>query len=221
MSFERSVFINCPFDNEYDPILQSILFVVIAFGFDPKIASGRNDNSDARLDKIVNMIKGSKYAIHDISRCSMSISDFITEDKKINKSPVYARLNMPFELGIDYGFKKGTRGILSQKKMLVMESSQRDYLASISDIRAWDIRYHSGQYRKAMKIARDWLVSEAAAPQRSFSELEGKYVGFQEWRLEKGLSDGFSEEEILTYPTFEVVRSMKEWKMAGEPDSYS
>ena len=90
MTFERSVFINCPFDKDFAPLLQAILFCVVVMGFEPRLASERNDSGETRLDKIRSIIEGSKYSIHDLSRCQAK-----------RKGEMF-RLNMPFELGIDW-----------------------------------------------------------------------------------------------------------------------
>ena len=92
--FDRCVFVNCPFDEEYDPILQAILFCIVYLDFIPRLAKGRTDSAESRLDKIKSMIEGSKYSIHDLSRC------------QAREEGEYYRLNMPFELGIDYGCRQ-------------------------------------------------------------------------------------------------------------------
>lgn len=51
-SFERSVFINCPFDEDYDPILRAIFFCVVYLGFYPRLATERRDSLENRVDKI-------------------------------------------------------------------------------------------------------------------------------------------------------------------------
>lgn len=66
--FEQSVFINCPFDEDYEPILQAILFCVIFLGFNPRIARERNDSAEVRIEKIAALIEASKFSIHDLSR---------------------------------------------------------------------------------------------------------------------------------------------------------
>ncbi|MEJ1961719.1 MAG: hypothetical protein WDO56_09305 [Gammaproteobacteria bacterium] len=91
MRFERNVFINCPFDEEYRPLLHPLLFSVYALGFQPRIALESLDSGKPRIEKIVTLIKASKYAIHDISRIQAT------------SAGEYFRLNMPFELGIDVG----------------------------------------------------------------------------------------------------------------------
>lgn len=67
--FEANVFINCPFDKEYNDLLKPLLFTVIRIGLEPRIASERLDSGEVRLEKIVELIECSKYGIHDLSRC--------------------------------------------------------------------------------------------------------------------------------------------------------
>jgi hypothetical protein len=56
----------------------------------------RLDSGRPRIDKIISLIKESKYAIHDLSRL------------KAREAGEYYRLNMPFELGLDVGCYSGT-----------------------------------------------------------------------------------------------------------------
>ena len=85
--FAKNVFINCPFDSGYIPLLRPLLFTVLFLGYNPRIASERFDSGEARITKICNLITCSRYSIHDISRIQSS------------KKGEYYRLNMPFELG--------------------------------------------------------------------------------------------------------------------------
>ena len=60
MRFERNVFINCPFDDDYMPLLRPLLFSVYALGFVPRIALERLDSGRPRIDKIVALISPSQ-----------------------------------------------------------------------------------------------------------------------------------------------------------------
>jgi ribosomal protein L30 len=51
----RNVFINCPFDDEYTPIFEAIVFTIQACGFRPVCARSRLNSSDVRLQKIVDL----------------------------------------------------------------------------------------------------------------------------------------------------------------------
>jgi hypothetical protein len=88
-NFENSVFINCPFDEEYDPILQAMLFCIVDLGLVPRLAKERSDSGEIRLHKIADLIRESRYSIHDLSR------------SQARKKGEYFRLNMPFEYGVD------------------------------------------------------------------------------------------------------------------------
>lgn len=48
-SFQRNVFLNCPFDRENRPILQAILFCLVRFGLTPRIATERSDAGEPRV----------------------------------------------------------------------------------------------------------------------------------------------------------------------------
>ena len=68
MAFDTNVFVNCPFDEEYLPLLRPLLFTVIHLGFTPRIALENLDSGAPRIQRIVSLIEESKYGVHDISR---------------------------------------------------------------------------------------------------------------------------------------------------------
>ena len=91
MPFEKNVFINCPFDNEYFPLLKSIFFTIIYLDLSPQISETAN-SGEVRLHRIKDLMMKSLYSIHDISRM----------ETLQNGLP---RFNMPFECGIDFSLK--------------------------------------------------------------------------------------------------------------------
>jgi hypothetical protein len=92
-SFAGSVFINCPFDREYWPTFEAVVFTVLACGFTPRCALEEIDSGAVRLTKIQRLIGGSRFGIHELSRVELTA---------VNNLP---RFNMPFELGLDIGAK--------------------------------------------------------------------------------------------------------------------
>ena len=204
--FNRSVFINCPFDDDFAPILQAISFCVVYLGFHPRLAPENADNAAARLDRIVELVRGSKYGIHDLTRC------------KSLSGGEYARMNMPFELGIDHACRRFGQEELPSKSILVLEHTRYDYQKVLSDIAGWDIHAHEGDFEKAVRHVRSWLVAQAGAQPVGAALIQGKYIAFQEWYWEKELAAGSSEEDIKEYPTAELIRAMQEWMTAGHPD---
>jgi hypothetical protein len=124
---------------------------------------------------------------------------------------------MPFELGIDYGCRQYFGSGRDQKRILILEEEPYRYQAALSDLSGCDIQFHAGDYQKAVRKVRNWLVNEAGAPPEGASRILGKYVDFQEWNYERQLDAGFSDEDIQDYPTKELLEAMMEWVAAGKP----
>jgi len=199
-SFENCIFINCPLDKDYEPILQAVLFCIVYLGFSPRIATERSDSGDNRLEKIQRLIENSKYSIHDLSRCQA------TEEGE------FFRLNMPFELGIDYACRQYFGKGREEKRILILEEEKYRYQAVISDLNGCDIEAHGGDFEKAVRKVRNWLVSEADVAADPASKIVGAYADFQEWYYERQLAAGYLEEDIQDYPTNELLAAMSSWK---------
>lgn len=197
--FDRSVFINCPFDESYAPILQAILFTVIVQGFTPRIAKESTDSAVIRLDKIRDLIVACRYSIHDLSRCQAS------------ETGEFYRLNMPFELGVDYGCRQFAGDPWTSKKILILEEKPFRYQAALSDLAGCDIEAHGGDFQKAVRKVRNWLASEAGGRTIAPRRILDLYEDFQVWHYERQLARGFSEDDIRDYPTFELLEAMREW----------
>lgn len=82
------VFINCPFDRGFGPLLDAITYTCVCCGFLPITAAYTGSSGRPRLDRIVSGISQCEYSIHDLSRCRGE------GDHNL------ARFNMPLELGI-------------------------------------------------------------------------------------------------------------------------
>lgn len=203
--FELSVFINCPFDENYAPLLQAIAFCVTDLGLHPRIAPENSDNSANRLDRVVGLIRGSMYGIHDLSRC------------KAAKAGEHSRLNMSFELGIDHACALFGRSPLRGKKVLVLEDTQYDYQKSLSDIAGWDIQCHGGDFVKVVRIVVNWLSGKTKGTPMGASRVQGNYITFQEWYWKREIGRGASQEDIKAYPTIQVLFAMNEWVSLGRP----
>lgn len=204
-SFEESVFINCPFDEDYESILQALIFCLIRFGLCPRLATERDNAGESRLHKITSLIKASKYSIHDLSRSSAKAAG----EKQ--------RMNMPFELGLDFGCMQYGGRRFSDKRILVMEESKHDYDIAISDLSGSDIATHNGDYVVAIRKVRNWLVTQGFDANLAASRIVADYEDFQEWYYEKREELGFSEDDILDYSTIELLAAMNEWQNLGRP----
>jgi hypothetical protein len=203
MTFNRSVFVNCPFDKDYEPILQAIAFCIVDLGYFPRIAPENRDNAANRLERILELISGSRLGIHDISRC------------QAQRRGEFTRMNMPFELGLDHACARFGSAQQRTKQILILEKTQWQYQRCLSDIAGWDIHPHGLDQTKAVRIVRNWLVAEPDSLQTGAALIQRRYQDFQAWYYERELAAGASEADIREYETIAFVTAMSEWKRAN------
>ncbi len=146
--YDKTVFINCPFDSSYAPLFEAIVFAVHDAGFLAKCARERLDSSEVRLQKIVSLIAESRFSIHDISRT------------ELDETSALPRFNMPLELGIDLGCKAFSPDH-RDKLLLIFDSEQYRFQTFVSDIGGQDVHMHRNEPAVAVKRVRDWLRTES------------------------------------------------------------
>src|SRR5262249_49818866 len=145
----RDVFINCPFDHDYQPFFRAIVFVVIRSGFRARCALETEDATENRCEKICKIINECRYGIHDISR---------TELDRGSKLP---RFNMPLELGIFLGAKRFGMRTHKLKKCIVFDRKKYRYQKYISDIAGHDIHSHEKKLRVLIEKVASWLRDQS------------------------------------------------------------
>jgi hypothetical protein len=196
--FSKSVFINCPFSPEYQPIFRALLFSVYACGFRPRCALEVSDSSQNRLSKIEAIIQQSKFGIHDIS--------FMSLDPQTR----LARLNMAFELGMFLAAKRFGSSQQKQKIALVLDKRGYRYRASLSDISGQDIAIHRGVAKKAIREIRDWLDTSRGVPS---SLPGGDYISRRYYKFSRQLPAASKKLKLdareLTYA--DLCRAIEAW----------
>jgi hypothetical protein len=143
-TYNDYVFVNCPFDDEYMPLLHAIIYTVYRCGFVPRCALEEDDASDNRLDKIIRCIEGCRYGIHDISRTQVNENGF-------------PRFNMPFELGVFFGAKRFGNKAQKSKSAIIFERVKFTYQQFISDLNGVDTKAHNDDPNIMIRELRDWL----------------------------------------------------------------
>ncbi len=151
--FDTNVFINCPFDQEYQSLLYAIVFTVIACGFTPRLALEEKDAAAIRLDKIKRLIATCRLGIHDISRTTADAGTGLP------------RFNMPFELGLDIGARHFGNFYLKSKRLLILDREKYRYQQFLSDISGQDISSHDESVETVIEKVRNWLNSQKIAPE--------------------------------------------------------
>ena len=143
-----SVFINCPFTADFRPLHEAMIFTVLACYFRPRSALEAGDSGDIRLEKIVRLMKESRYSVHDLSAVGL------------DKNSGLPRFNMPFELGIAVGLKKATRTYASHC-LLILEHEKYTCQKCLSDIAGQDLQAHGSDCARLIAVVRNWLRTES------------------------------------------------------------
>lgn len=166
-AYRSNVFINCPFDTEFDPIFEAIVFTVFVCGFRAVSARQRLNSAEVRLDKILSLIGDSRLSIHDLSR---------TRPDADSGNP---RFNMPFELGLDIGCRSFVRRY-SDKCALIFGAEKYEYQKFLSDIAGQDIENHRNDPRKAIEGVRAFLAPQLQAPPPGPRKIAEQYDEFRD-----------------------------------------
>lgn len=189
-NYSNDVFINCPFDTEYQPLFQALFFAIVDCGFRVRCALEIEDGSEVRFEKILRIIGESKYSIHDISR---------TELDDVNNLP---RFNMPLELGMFLAAKRFGQGNQKRKACLILDHEKFRYQKFLSDIAGQDIKAHDNSAEKLIGAVRDWL--RGVSKRTSLPGGRAIYKRYSKFVLELPiLCDAIAiEAEELTYADY-------------------
>lgn len=187
----RDVFINCPFDDEFDPGFRALVFAVLACGFRARCAREMDDATETRLDKLYRIIEQSRFGLHDISRT------------QLDDQWGLPRFNMPLELGLFLGAKRFGGEEQKHKRCLLFDTEQYRYQKFISDLNGMDVTPHAGDIRRMAECTRNWLVT--VSRRRTVPTAAQLLDSFD--RFFAGLDDIAREADLnadtIIYPDFE------------------
>lgn len=143
--YDRSVFINCPFDEQYRPLLQALIFAVSDCGYIPHCALEVYDSGQVRIEKIFALIEGCRFGIHDISRTELDPGSDLP------------RFNMPLELGMFLGAQRFGARQHKRKVSLMFDKERYRNQRFISDISGQDVAAHGDDTYTLISMVRDCL----------------------------------------------------------------
>ncbi|MGI9174747.1 MAG: hypothetical protein ACR2GR_05470 [Rhodothermales bacterium] len=207
--FDNSVFVNCPFDSRYIKLLRPLLFVIIYFGHNPRIATETSDSGENRLSKICGLITSCRYSIHDLSRLRAS------------KANEFYRMNMPFELGIDFGTRLHGPSHLADKRFLILEKKAHDFKIALSDLAGIDIKRHGDNPVEISRAVRDWYYETVGVdesrpeeyhwPSTVWSKFNEFITSLFEDRLAAGVPEEEAKKDVERMPMAEFIDHAKSW----------
>lgn len=204
MTFEKSVFINCPFDSTYiNDLLKPMIYVVVKNGYIPRLSLEVSDSGQIRLEKITEIIKNCQYSIHDLS---------LVKSRKANE---FARMNMPFELGIDYGLRKSGIDLLAAKQFLILEARKYDYMKAVSDISGFDIKVHGNEPEKLFDCLYTWSsetlkINKQDPPLKLFYDFVDLNTRLFEEKVAEFGSEELAKNYIEKVSITEYIQEMRE-----------
>jgi hypothetical protein len=140
----RSVFVNCPFDEAFKPCFEAIIFAIAACGYKVRCALEDDDGANLRFEKLVKLIRQSQRTIHDLSRVELS-------------QDALPRFNMPFELGLAMGAKRFGDPKQRNKTALIMVREKFALPKYLSDLAGGDQHAHGDDPRKLIEIVSRYL----------------------------------------------------------------
>lgn len=196
------VFINCPFDRDYAPIFEALIFCIRACGFRPRSARELDDGGQLRLEKLLSIIAECRYGIHDLSR---------TELDEAFELP---RFNMPLELGIFLGARRFGSEVQRLKKLLIFDIERYRYQSFISDLAGMDVHAHHGSASKAIEETRNWLANVSRRKLPSSAKLLRLYDRFI---LELPQICAELEFDPLTIPYVDFENVIATWLLEAAP----
>ena len=194
--FDRCVFVNAPFDQNYLPLLHAILFAIHDCGFIARIAVEDIGSNETRLDKIARIIRESRLSIHDLSRVE------VTKD-----SPL-PRFNMPFECGLALGaIRFGAR---ARRDFLLMAAEPYHDKITLSDMAGQDSKSHKNDPKAAVSATRAFL-SAKADPGESTRGADAIWKGFEGFRADL---PRLAENLELTVDEIQSFDYLRDWMQA-------
>ena len=207
--YELNVFVNCPFDAKYLSLFRPLLFTMAYLGYRPRIAAERSDSGENRLDKICELIRQSKFSIHDLSRL------------KAARAHELYRMNMPFELGIDYGSRHHGPDFMRSKKCLILEKEPHDFKRALSDLSGVDIKSHGNKPDEVVRAVRDWFYETVGLRDIPYPKVVWyRFTDFStslfESRLAEGISENDVREDIDRMSIPEYLRCVADWVAKSE-----
>jgi hypothetical protein len=142
-SDRHSVFLNVPFDADYEPLFVALIVALIALGRKPRCVLELPEQGQGRHSRLIKLIGLCPVSIHDLSRV---------------EEP--ARFNMPFELGLAVGLAR----VRKSGKFVLLETKRYRLQKTLSDLNGFDPGIHGGKAHGIISCVLSHLGKPSANP---------------------------------------------------------
>lgn len=203
-NYDVRVFINCPFDDLYLPIFQSILFTIHDLGFIARHALIDNAKAN-RLERITEEIATSRYSIHDISRVEIAASTSLP------------RFNMPFECGIAYSVHL-MQPYKWEHDFCVLEAVAYQAQVTTSDLAGIDPKVHENKPEMAIQCVREFIKRKSGNDLPGAKHIQKRYADFFAHLPKAAAAANIELSELTSLSYLNDLQSiMAKWIIANPP----
>ena len=155
---QKHVFLNFPFDRSYERLYLALIAGIAALDLNPRCVLELDTTAD-RLNRLLSLISGCDYSIHDMSRVQLD-----------SVPPRCPRFNMPFELGLTIALASRST---HKHKWVVLEEMPFRLQKSLSDLNGYDHHIHSGTVTGMLQVLND--VFQSRDRRVSLSRMKSAY----------------------------------------------
>ena len=106
---------------------------------------------------------------------------------------------MPFEFGIDMGFRRSSDKRTDGKKFIIFEKDQYNLKEALSDLAGSDVEFHKDDPQLVIKKLRNFLSVEVGCALPGKTKLETDYYTFMGWMTEKKSQKDIQKQKRLNY----------------------
>ena len=142
-TFERAVFLNIPYDHQFENLCLAYVCAIASFGLVPRATL--EIPGTRRLDRIIELMQSCPFSVHDLYRVQRYAPTRLP------------RFNMPFELGLAVAWQK-----FREKKhaWYVFETERYRADRSLSDLAGTDVYVHRGTVKGVLRQVSNAFVRE-------------------------------------------------------------
>ena len=178
-----SVFLNVPFDRDYEPLFVALIGALAALGRTPRSVLEVPEQGEGRLARIFGLMRRCPVSIHDLSRVELPV-----------------RFNMPFELGIAFALSR----LEPSHKFVLLEAKRHRLQKTLSDVNGIDPGIHNAAVRGVISC----VLSHLGKPRGNPDAKTVASIHRQLWKIVPSLKAIHGRTHIYSRSIFtELVES--------------
>lgn len=121
-------------------------------------------------------------------------------------------MNLPFELGIEYGSRLFGTAPMNGKKCLILEKERYDFMRALSDLSGVDIKNHADEPGKIVQAVRNWFVETVGLREvDSSTVIWYKFNDFTSDFNAARVKEGFTGDDLDMMPLPEYIDFIRDW----------